>query len=137
MELLRAEAARGRTIVLTTQILTEAEELCDDILIIDHGREIARGNLQTLKMLVDRVYEVTLTFERTPDGLADAVAPYEPSEVSVVHNTVRLRLHQDERRVLELVSELARRARPLRIEINGATLEDVFIELTRREGARS
>jgi hypothetical protein len=88
-------------------------------------------------MLVDRVYEVTLTFERTPDGLAGAVAPYEPSDVSVVHNTVRLRLHQDERRVLELVSELARRARPLRIEINGATLEDVFIELTRREGARS
>ena len=25
--------------MLTTQILTEAEELCDDILIIDHGRE--------------------------------------------------------------------------------------------------
>ena len=39
----RAEAKRGRTIVLTTQILSEAEELCDEILIINHGREVARG----------------------------------------------------------------------------------------------
>ena len=51
MDLLRAEAARGRTIVLTTQILTEAESLCDDILIINHGREIARGDVDTIKAL--------------------------------------------------------------------------------------
>src|SRR5438477_200027 len=34
-DMLREQAAGGRTIVLTTQILTEAEELCDDILIIN------------------------------------------------------------------------------------------------------
>ena len=51
MELLRAEAGKGRTIVLTTQILSEAEALCDDILIINHGREIARGDVATIKAL--------------------------------------------------------------------------------------
>jgi ABC-2 type transport system ATP-binding protein len=51
MNLLREEARRGRTIVLTTQILSEAESLCDDILIINHGREIARGNVATIKAL--------------------------------------------------------------------------------------
>jgi ABC-2 type transport system ATP-binding protein len=51
MELLRAEARRGRTIVLTTQILSEAESLCDDILIINHGREIVRGDVETIKKL--------------------------------------------------------------------------------------
>jgi ABC-2 type transport system ATP-binding protein len=51
MELLRAEAKRGRTIVLTTQILSEAESLCDDILIINHGREVARGDVATIKRL--------------------------------------------------------------------------------------
>ena len=51
MELLRAEARRGRTIVLTTQILSEAESLCDDILIINHGREVARGDVATIKRL--------------------------------------------------------------------------------------
>ena len=63
MELLRAQAAQGRTIVLTTQILTEAEELCDDILIMNQGRQIARGDLHHLKTLVERLYEVTLTFD--------------------------------------------------------------------------
>jgi ABC-2 type transport system ATP-binding protein len=51
MDLLRDEARRGRTIVLTTQILSEAEALCDDILIINHGREIARGDVATIKAL--------------------------------------------------------------------------------------
>ena len=59
MDLLRAQAAAGRTIVLTTQILSEAEELCDDILIINHGRQVARGDLHALKLLSDRLYEVT------------------------------------------------------------------------------
>jgi ABC-2 type transport system ATP-binding protein len=51
MDLLRGDARRGRTIVLTTQILSEAEALCDDILIINHGREIARGDVATIKAL--------------------------------------------------------------------------------------
>ena len=51
MDLLREEARSGRTIVLTTQILTEAEALCDDILIINHGREVARGDVDTIKAL--------------------------------------------------------------------------------------
>ena len=51
MELLREEARRGRTIVLTTQILSEAEALCDDILIINHGREVVRGDVETIKKL--------------------------------------------------------------------------------------
>ena len=61
--------------MLTTQVLSEAEELCDDILIIDKGRQVARGDLHTLKLLSEGVYEVTLAFDRLPDGLdADARA---------------------------------------------------------------
>ena len=52
MDKLRREAAGGRTIVLTTQILSEVEELCDDILILNRGRQAARGDLHTLKLLV-------------------------------------------------------------------------------------
>src|SRR4030095_4420334 len=58
MELLRAEARRGRTIVLTTQVLTEAEELCDDILIMNRGRQVARGDLNALKTLTTGIREV-------------------------------------------------------------------------------
>jgi ABC-2 type transport system ATP-binding protein len=136
MELLRAEVARGRTIVLTTQILSEAEELCDDILIIDRGRQIARGDLNALKLLSERVYEVSLTFERLPRDLDAVLAAYEPTRVVTSGNTLYVRLRQDESRVLAMVSELAARTRMLRIEINGASLEDIFIELTQKGAAR-
>jgi ABC-2 type transport system ATP-binding protein len=137
IDMLREQAAGGRTIVLTTQILTEAEELCDDILIIDKGRSIARGDLHHLKTLVDRLYDVTLSFERVPEDLESSLAGFHAEEVSVAHGTVRLKLRDDESRVLELVSMLAKRGRLLRIEINGASLEDIFVELTQKSGGLS
>jgi ABC-2 type transport system ATP-binding protein len=137
IELLREHASRGRTIVLTTHILTEAEELCDEILIIHKGKSIARGDLHHLKTLVDRLYDVTLTFEHLPEDLEGSLAGFHAAELAVLHNTVRLKLRDEEARVLELVSILARRGRVLRIEINGASLEDVFVELTQKAGGRA
>jgi len=135
MELLRREAAGGRTIVLTTQVLSEAEDLCDDLLIIDRGRQIARGDLNALKLLSERVYEVSLTFERIPPDLDAALAGYEPLSREISHNTLHLKLKDDESRVLALATALAARGHVLRMEVNGASLEDIFIELTRK-GAR-
>ncbi|PYQ78581.1 MAG: multidrug ABC transporter ATP-binding protein [Acidobacteria bacterium] len=132
MAMLRAEAAAGRTIVLTTQILSEAEELCDDILIINNGRRVARGSVHALKELVGRLHEVTITFDRIPQELATIVAGYGPERVVVQHNTVQLQLRGEEPRVLELVSALGRHGRVQRLEITGASLEDVFVQLTQQ-----
>jgi len=132
MTLLRQEAERGRTIVLTTQVLSEAEDLCDDILIIDKGRQVARGDLNALKLLTERIYEVSVTFDRLPADLDEVVAPYRPLRVRVSHNTVHIALKEKESRALELAMALAARGRVLRLEINGASLEDIFIELTQK-----
>jgi ABC-2 type transport system ATP-binding protein len=133
MELLRGEAKRGRTIVLTTQILSEAEELCDDILIINHGRQVARGDLHSLKLLSEGVYEVALTFERVPDGLDAELAARGALRTRISGNTVEIALKADEQQVLALVSDLAKRGRVLRVELGGASLEDVFVELTQAD----
>lgn len=133
MALLREEADRGRTIVLTTQVLPEAEELCDDILILNRGREVARGDLHTLKLLSAGVYEVAVTFESLPEGIERELEARHPLRLRVSDRTVEIALKEDEARVLGLVADLARRGRVLRIEIGGATLEDVFIELMERQ----
>ena len=70
-------------------------------------------------------------------SLTQLVEAFHPLELTVVHNTVRMKLREEETRVLELVSILARQARLLRIEINGASLEDIFVELTQRSGEQS
>ena len=131
MASLRREAERGRTIVLTTQILSEAEELCDDILIMNKGREIARGDLNTLKLLSQGVYEVSLTFDRMPETIEEELAKLPTLRVHVEQNTVEMAVKAQEGHVLDVITALARDRNVLRIEVNGASLEDVFVELTR------
>jgi ABC-2 type transport system ATP-binding protein len=132
MDALRREAARGRTIVLTTQILSEAEELCEDILILNKGREIARGNLNTLKLLSQTAYEIVMTFETLPEGIQEEIAKLNPLHVSIDGNTVEFCLKAGEIRALDAAAALARKGRVLRVEIGGASLEDVFVELTQK-----
>ena len=133
MDRLRKESARGRTIVLTTQILSEAEELCDDILILRGGRQAARGDINTLKLLSGGLYEVSVTFADPPHDLDVALARYHPLRISVTQNSALVAVREQEGRVLELVAHLGRLGRVLRIEVSGASLEDIFIELTAAE----
>jgi ABC-2 type transport system ATP-binding protein len=136
MEKLRAEAAGGRTIVLTTQILGEVEELCDDILILNRGRQAARGDLHTLKLLSQGVYDVAVTFDRLPPGIEEELAARHPVRLSITHNTVEVTLKEDDGGILAVVSALAGRGRVLRLEVGGASLEDIFVELT-KDGPRA
>jgi len=134
MNRLRAEVEKGRTIILTTQVLSEAEDLCDDILIISKGKQIARGDLNTLKLLSQGVYDITLAFDRLPETIAAEVATLVPIRSSIDANTIDLTIKTEEGRVMEIVSALSRDRRVLRVEVRGASLEDIFVELTTQEG---
>jgi ABC-2 type transport system ATP-binding protein len=130
MDKLRQAATSGRTIVLTTQILSEAEELCDDILILNRGRQAARGDLHTLKLLSHGVYDITVTFDRVPGGIEEALAAQHPIRLSISQNTVELTVKEDHGGILAVVGALAALGRVLRLEVSGASLEDIFVELT-------
>jgi ABC-type multidrug transport system ATPase subunit len=133
MSILREEARRGRTILLTTQILSEAEELCEDILIIDHGRQLARGDLSSLKLLSQGVYEISMTFDAPPEHIETELQAVSTLRTGIENNTLEVALKASEEKVLEIVTALARNRRVLRLEVNGASLEDVFLELTQQE----
>ncbi|MGB6484474.1 MAG: ABC transporter ATP-binding protein [Candidatus Acidiferrales bacterium] len=131
MGYLREESVKGRTIVLTTQILGEAEELCDDILIMNRGKQVARGDLNALKLLSAGVYEISLTFAELPATIEDDVALLKPLRSHVDDNTIEIALKVEEANILDIVSSLAKRGRVLRVEVSGASLEDIFVELTK------
>jgi len=63
---------RGTTLLLTTQYLEEAERLADDIIVIDHGRIIARGDSRTLKREVggDHLHVVVVDRHRLGEAAA-------------------------------------------------------------------
>lgn len=133
MRRLRSEAERGRTIVLTTQILSEAEELCDDILIINKGRQIARGDLSSLKLLSQGVYEIEMTFDRMPEAMAGEIAALDAIRSRVEGNSIEVAVKVEEGNVMEIVSSLSRNRRVLHVEVRGASLEDIFVELTTQQ----
>jgi ABC-2 type transport system ATP-binding protein len=135
MEDLREATRRGRTIVLTTQVLSEAEELCHDILIIHRGRQVARGDLHALQLLSRNVYDVAIRYAELPAGLEEELRRLEPLRLEIRQNTVELTLKDEEARVLEVVKALAERGRALRVEVGGASLEDIFVELMRAHEA--
>ncbi len=71
-EIIRELVRDGTTLLLTTQYLDEADELADEIVVIDHGKVIAAGTAQQLK---NRIGGEVLNFT-VPDRarLADAAA---------------------------------------------------------------
>jgi ABC-2 type transport system ATP-binding protein len=63
----RSAVAEGRTVLLSSHILAEVEQLCDRVTIIRRGRTVQSGTLADLRQLTRTAIEVTT--ERPPDGL--------------------------------------------------------------------
>jgi ABC-2 type transport system ATP-binding protein len=125
----RDQARIGRTIFLTTHILEEAEELCDTIAIIDHGRVIASGGLPKIKSMIPGAFDVSITFESLPEETLQEIRLLPLLKCSTMRNTVEARVQGDDFSTLETLAGLARRSHVIHFEVRSATLEDVFVEL--------
>jgi ABC-2 type transport system ATP-binding protein len=68
-EIVRDYNRQGKTIVLTTHDMQEADSLCDRIAIIDHGKIISQGTPPELKASIPGGYLLRLRFDRVPEEL--------------------------------------------------------------------
>lgn len=69
-EIIREYQARGKTILITTHNMDEADSLCHRIAIVDHGKVIALGTPQELKASIPGGYLLRLRFSRPAPGIA-------------------------------------------------------------------
>jgi ABC-2 type transport system ATP-binding protein len=134
---IREQARLGRTIFLTTHILEEAEELCDTIAIIDHGKCIATGDLHAIKSRVSPVYDLAITFESLDVSTLHQLQSLPLLKFSHGKNTVEMSVKGDPLSTLNLVTELAKTNKIIHFEANSASLEDVFLELLDPKGVQS
>ena len=123
--------AQGITVFLTTHYLEEADQLCDRIAIIDHGKIIAMGTPAELKDGMGGDTVVVATAPGAPD-LAPVVRAI-PGISAVTHDdhAYRLRCARGE----SLVSKIVLAAQAAGVEITGLTvikpsLDEVFLHLT-------
>jgi ABC-2 type transport system ATP-binding protein len=122
----------GRTVLLTTHYMEEAERLCDRVAIIDHGKVIALGTPAALiaSLGAEHVVEFQVDGEVDAETLA-ALAGVR--EVGQENGATRLTVGEVHRTIPALLAELSRRQLTLsRLTTHHATLEDVFVALTGR-----
>jgi ABC-2 type transport system ATP-binding protein len=126
-DVLRAINTDGRTIVLTTHYMDEAEILCDRVAIIDRGRILKSGAPASLVRGLDAAARISVA--------SGVISPEEartlPGAEEVTDDQVSLTVAtRDASRVVKALSE---RGALEGVQIKGATLEDVFLDLTGRE----
>lgn len=132
-ELLAHLKAGGRTVLLTTHYMDEAERLCDRVAIVDRGRVIAQGTPRAL--IAEHVGEQIVEFASKADGLLEGELASLPGVRAArrVGDGWALTVHGVHRAVPPLLAHLQAREVPLdRLTTHSATLEDVFVTLTGR-----
>ena len=136
------KAVPGRTILFTTHYMAEADELCDRIAIVDHGRILAIGSPDELKRRVQResIFRIELdnleggaqALARLPGVVSASAAAANEADTdrqSVVMNLVLA----DDGALGGVVGALAERgSHILGLRKSEPTLEDVFVELVGR-----
>ncbi|MGX7877014.1 nodulation factor ABC transporter ATP-binding protein NodI [Mesorhizobium sp. ORM8.1] len=125
-ERLRFLLASGKTIILTTHFMEEAERLCDRLCVLERGRKIAEGSPHALidEHIGCNVIEI---FGGNPQELTSLIQPY-VQRIEVSGETLFCYAPDPEQVHLQLRGRAG-----LRILERPPSLEDVFLRLTGRE----
>jgi ABC-2 type transport system ATP-binding protein len=124
--------ASGRTVLLTTHYMEEAEVLCDRLAIMDHGRILEMGTVDEL--ISNRFHERAVRFDRLEALSVDELQAL-PEVVSVKADAREVLLYtRDVAATIGALLDLTeqRGLEPTNLAIRRATLEDVFLDLTGR-----
>jgi ABC-2 type transport system ATP-binding protein len=133
-DIIRSLVREGVTLLLTTQYLEEADELADDIAVVDHGRIIARGTADELKAQVggERI-EVVVHDRARIDDARRILGGIGVGEATLDEHTRRVTVPSDggSKRLAIVIREFDDAGIAIDdIGLRRPTLDDVFLSLT-------
>jgi ABC-2 type transport system ATP-binding protein len=123
--------SQGRTVILSSHLLAEVQQICDRVAVIDHGRLIAESTVDELRG------ESELVVSAIPSDVARSTLEAMPAVSRVRSVGSDLRIKVDERHTAEVARELVHAGVDVtQLRRDERQLEDVFFEITdQREGA--
>lgn len=120
---------QGVTLVVTTHFMDEAEQLCDRLIVVDHGRIVAEGSPQTLIRDYSTREVVEVRFGSSRNEAMEEQMRQLADRIEVLPDRILLYADQGE----SLLDEINRRKLdPLTSLVRRSSLEDVFLRLTGR-----
>jgi ABC-2 type transport system ATP-binding protein len=134
-DIIREVRSAGRTILLTTHYMDEAERLCDRVAIVDHGQVIALGTPRELISSLGGEHVIQFTLGCPPSESIDAILAALPSVTEVRQEGSTWNLSVAEPHiVLPLLMETLREhhCELTSLTTRHASLEDVFVKLAGR-----
>ena len=119
----------GVTLIVTTHFMDEAEQLCDRLIVIDHGTIVAEGSPQTLIRDYSTREVVEVRFGSSRNATMEAQMRQLAERIEVLPDRILLYADDGE----GLLDEINRRQlNPLTSLVRRSSLEDVFLRLTGR-----
>ena len=131
-DVLESLVDEGVTILLTTQYLEEADRLADDIVVVDHGHVIARGDARSLKRQAggDHLHVVCARREDV-EAVAEIVARFASGRPSIDDRSVNAPAEGGVQAIAQLAQALAEEDIALEdLGLRQPTLDDAFLTLT-------
>ena len=131
------EIGKERTVLLSTHILSEAQQVCDRVIIINKGRIVAEDSPERLQGRLTGVQRVVLKVRGDADGLKEVIDQV-PGVLRVVSSEADHGFEFDTAPGQDVRPEVARTVVNagydiLELRSVGLSLEDIFLELTRDE----
>lgn len=119
----------GKTIIVTTNVMSEADYLCNKLAIIDKGRLIAFDTPDNLKKSMENDFLECYVADTDLElkGLTDI---YKNMILKVEGNRVNIQVPDAEKKIGDIVSYINRFSRIDKLEIRRPTLDDVFLKYT-------
>jgi ABC-2 type transport system ATP-binding protein len=136
IEAIKEESRKGRTIVLTTHVLDEAEVLCDSIAIMNHGQLVAQGSVDSVKAYGLRMMSLSMQLTEISSSTLNLIRTYQPSSVDVKNTTLDVTV-KDGDTALAILTAVRQQTEVLHFEITTASLEDVFVQLLDKKASPS
>ncbi len=113
----------GKTILLSTHQLAEAEAMCDYFVFIDHGRDVLQGSLEKIRR---NFYQNMIVLETSQDSRVLEKIP-NIRKIDIQGTQIHLYL-DDKTSVREIMFEIIKRLDVLRIETHKPSLNDIFMQ---------
>jgi ABC-2 type transport system ATP-binding protein len=132
LELVREQVRQGTTVLYTTHYMEEAEDLCDHLAVVDHGRIIAQGTLAELRAMMAQRDVLELRGKFDPELCRQALAGFDNVETDQAdEGSLRLSMQAASRKLPELFAALTATGAEIReTTLTQPSLESLFIKLT-------
>ncbi len=121
-------AASGKTIILTTHYMAEAQQLCDQISLIDQGRIIAAGDTQSFIELAGKHNIIEFSYKAQESSkIALLIASREP----LFHKEQKIAFSvEDSNKAKALTGQILQQFDPIELKLRKPTLEEAYLALT-------